>query len=79
MQNWKIHIQTNHLIFYRSDDIIRSFEQNGHFFHFREILQKSSEIRKAGDQSNFLILRCVITKVLFSYTFFPITKIVRVT
>ena len=68
-QNWKIHIQTNHLIFYRSDDIIRSFEQNGHFFHFREILQKSSEIRKAGDQSNFLILRCVITKVLFSYTF----------
>ena len=32
-------------------------------------LTKSSEIRKAGDQSNFLILRCVITKVLFSYTF----------
>ena len=50
----------NHLLFLHSDDIIRLLEQNGRllhkFFHFVLMisldLTKSSEVRKAGDQSN---------------------------
>ena len=42
----------NQLLFLRSDDIIRSLEQNGHFVLMISLdLTKSLEVRKAGDQS----------------------------
>ena len=44
-------IRPNHLLFLRSDDIIRLLEQNGQLLNISLDLMKSLEVRKAGDRS----------------------------
>ena len=50
-------LSVDHLLFFSSDDIIRSFEQNEQLLHNSVLmisldLMKSSEVRIAGDRSN---------------------------
>ena len=55
-QTFLIRSLVSHLLFLCSDDIIRSLKQNGHFVLMISLdLIKSSKVRKASDQSNYVL------------------------